>query len=157
MDLSRLKFSRGETLTASKLNALVDAVNEIDKKATAATITDVEGGEYERSQFGTKLTIPQITPGGDGDTDLSWDEDGGGSHPFKVSASYIGGTLTVKMKGGRWHGNGYGNYLGISYLDTPMDELTTPPESVGAGEDLFFIPDCTDTYAKTRLNFSTAI
>lgn len=51
-------------MTASKLNELAQAVKAIDEKATSALITDVEGGEFSRSSFGTVLMIPQITPGG---------------------------------------------------------------------------------------------
>lgn len=47
------------------------------------------------------------------------------------------GNVSLRMKGGRWHGNGYGNYLGISYLEDPAEELKEPPKSVQPGEDLF--------------------
>lgn len=134
-------FSKGEVLSASKLNDLARAVKEIDAKATSAMITDVEGGEFSRSAFGTVLTIPQITPGGEGE-DASW-SDAEAAHPFQVKLSVDeSGNVSLRMKGGRWHGNGCGNYLGISYLETPAEALTAPPEKVEAGEDLFFIPDC---------------
>lgn len=135
-------FSKGEVLTASKLNELAQAVKAIDEKSTSALITDVEGGEFSRSSFGTVLTIPQITPGG-GREDDPWGDDEAQAHPFQVKLSVDeSGNVSLRMKGGRWHGNGYGNYLGISYLEDPAEELKEPPKSVQPGEDLFFIPDC---------------
>lgn len=134
-------FRKGEVLTATKLNELAEAVKAIDEKATSALITDVEGGEFERDSFGTVLTIPQTAPGG-GEDD-STGETAEAAHPFQVKLSVDGsGSVSVTMKGGRWHGNGRGNYLGVSFLDVPAEELSSVPEFVEPGEDLFFIPDC---------------
>ena len=134
-------FRKGESLSASKMNELAQAVKAIDAKVRSVTLTDVEGGEFERGAFGTVLKIHQISPGDSGD-DSSW-EASGEDHPFRVRTSIDeSGNVSVTMKGGRWHGNGRGNYLGVSYLEVPVEELSSIPESVEPGEDLFFIPDC---------------
>ena len=46
-------FRKGESLSASKMNELAQAVKAIDAKVRSVTLTDVEGGEFERGAFGT--------------------------------------------------------------------------------------------------------
>jgi len=131
------KFNKGETLTASKLNKIVDAVNILEKEQRANRIHVGAGFTMMRSSSGTTLALNRANVRGETVQSVE-----SASHPFKVTTTLSDGVVSIYMKGGCWHGNGSGNYLGISYLETPPDEIADIPEAIGEGEDLFVIPDC---------------
>lgn len=56
------KFSRGEILSADKLNKLSAAVEFVEKLAKSALIKDVNGGDFSRSPNGTTLSFPTVRP-----------------------------------------------------------------------------------------------
>lgn len=56
------KFSRGEILSADKLNRLAAAVEAVEKLAKSAIIQDVAGGTFSRSAAGTTLSFPVVHP-----------------------------------------------------------------------------------------------
>lgn len=92
-------FSSGERLSAAKLNALADAVRELQREAAASRITSVNGGTFSRTAGGTSLDIHRVVP-----TPPPAAAAPSFDHPFKVSLippAEKGGKYRVKVNPGR--------------------------------------------------------
>jgi hypothetical protein len=73
------KVSKGQVITAEKMNTIIDALNE-------ARITSVVGGQFSRGLGGTTITIPQ-SRGGGGVTQITY--------PFQFYRDGEGFGLTI--------------------------------------------------------------
>lgn len=82
------KFHPNEVLSAEKLNQLSAAIEQVQRIAEEARITDVCGGTFVRSSTGTTITIPTIGHESPGITGTPY------VHPFAVSVNYDDGTAT---------------------------------------------------------------
>lgn len=92
-------FSSGERLSAAKLNALADAVRELQREAAASRITSVNGGTFSRTAGGTSLDIHRVVP-----TPPPAAAAPSFDHPFKVSLippAEKGGKYRVKVQLGK--------------------------------------------------------
>lgn len=93
-------FSSGERLSAAKLNALADAVRELQREAAAARITAVNGGTFSRTAGGTTLDVRRAAPPQVPTQQPAADW----NHPFKVTLikpDEDGGRLRVQVRIGK--------------------------------------------------------
>ena len=56
------KFYSGETLSAAKLNGMVDEINSIKRQIDEQRIVDFEGGDLDVSPNGTTLSVRAMRP-----------------------------------------------------------------------------------------------
>lgn len=84
-------FSSGERLSAAKLNALADAVRELQREAAASRITSVNGGTFSRTAGGTSLDIRRAAPPQVPAQQTAAPQ----RHPFKVEVLDVGGRRTL--------------------------------------------------------------
>lgn len=106
-------FSSGERLSAAKLNALADAVRELQREAAASRITSVNGGTFSRTAGGTTLDVRRAAPPQVPTQQTAADRD----HPFKVTLlppNEDGGRHRVKVSIGKAYKQEL--YSSVSYL-----------------------------------------
>ena len=101
-------FSRGEVITADKLNMLADATRKVRDASRETQLVSITGGTIVREPFGTKVVFTGAGGRRSGGASSGNTSSEGKSYtvPFRVSWEIVGTGVYFHINGGRWHGNG---------------------------------------------------